>query len=369
MQVPKKILDKFPKLSKEILLNNLSIPSGKNKMILDTDTANEIDDQFALAWTLLSKDKIDLLGVTAEPYSFQHHKDELIEAFDIISNNKTIDNTKENLVSNYRSWVNGLIDANIHPNDIYFDTPEEGVEKSYQEIITIFNKLNIKHEGMVFRGSPKYLENYNEPIVTESSKFIVDMCKKYSNEKIYVCAIGCLTNIASALLTNPEIIKNLVVVWTSGFPTYSFNNNKNSLNLVQDVLASQLLFESGVAHVYLPGFNVGAQLTLSLPDMKEFVKGRGEIGDYLYFLYTNNPLHKQRGVLDQSWRTWVIWDVINIAWLINPNWVPTKIINSSSLDNELYWIKNDSNHLIREAFGVNRDEIFNDFFKKLNNLK
>ena len=89
-----------------------------------------------------------------------------------------------------------------------------------------------------------------------------------------------------------------------------------------------------------------------------------------YIFYTqNNPLHKQRGVLDQSWRTWVIWDVINIAWLINPNWVPTKIINSSSLDNELYWIKNDSNHLIREAFGVNRDEIFNDFFKKLNNLK
>ena len=101
MQVPKKILDKFPKLSKEILLNTLSLPSGKNKMILDTDTANEIDDQFALAWTLLSKDKIDLLGVTAEPYSFQHHKDELIEVFDIISNNKTIDNTKENLVSSY----------------------------------------------------------------------------------------------------------------------------------------------------------------------------------------------------------------------------------------------------------------------------
>ena len=48
MQVPKKILDKFPKLSKEILLNNLSLPSGKNKMILDTDTANEIDDHCLL---------------------------------------------------------------------------------------------------------------------------------------------------------------------------------------------------------------------------------------------------------------------------------------------------------------------------------
>ena len=161
----------------------------------------------------------------------------------------------------------------------------------------------------------------------------------------------------------------MVVVLTAGFPTYSFNHNKNSLNLVQDVYASQLLFECGVANVYLPGFNVGAQLTLSLPDMKEFVKGRGKIGDYLYHLYTNNPLHKQRGVLDQTWRTWVIWDVINIAWLINPSWVPSSIIKCSSLNDELYWIKRDKSYNIREAYGVNRDEIFHDFFSKLNSLK
>ena len=91
MSVPKYILDKFPKLSKDNLLNNLSLPSGRNKMILDTDTANEIDDQFALAWTLLSEDKIDLLGVTAEPYSFQHHKEELLEAYDVITNNNKTD--------------------------------------------------------------------------------------------------------------------------------------------------------------------------------------------------------------------------------------------------------------------------------------
>ena len=93
-----------------------------------------------------------------------------------------------------------MIESKTHPNDIYFDTPEEGVEKSYQEIITIFNKLNLPHDGKVFRGSPKYLENFDQPIETESSKFIVDTCLKYPNEKIYVVAIGCVTNIASALL-------------------------------------------------------------------------------------------------------------------------------------------------------------------------
>ena len=74
MTVPNEVLNKFPKISNDQLLHNLSNPVGKNKLIIDTDTANEIDDQFALAWALLSEDKIDLLGVTAEPYSFQHHQ-------------------------------------------------------------------------------------------------------------------------------------------------------------------------------------------------------------------------------------------------------------------------------------------------------
>ena len=369
MSIPKHIINKFPKLSNQELIYNLSLPIGKNKMILDTDTANEIDDQFALTWALLSKDKIELLGVTAEPYSFQHHKEELNQAYDIITNKKIIDDSNKELVSDYYNWVNGLIESKKHPNEIYFDTPEEGVEKSYQEIINIFNKLDMNYNGKVFRGSPKYLESFDKPIESESSQFIIDMCLKYPNEKIYISAIGCLTNIASALLLKPDIIRNMVVVWTSGFPTYSFNHNKNSLNLVQDVYASQLLFECGVANVYLPGFNVGAQLTLSLPDMKEFVRGKGEIGNYLYYLYTNNPLHKQRGIIDQTWRTWVIWDVINIAWLINPSWVPSTIIQTSFLDDNLYWAKQDNTHLMREAYGVNRDEIFHDLFKKIDLLK
>ena len=143
MTVPIEILNKFPKLSNEKILLNLSNPFGKNKLILDTDTANEIDDQFALAWTLLSGDKINLLGVTAEPYSFQHHKEELLEAFNIIKEKKEISKDNINLVNNYSDWVNGLIESNIHPNDIYFDTPKEGVEKSYLEIIKVFDKLKI----------------------------------------------------------------------------------------------------------------------------------------------------------------------------------------------------------------------------------
>ena len=39
----------------------------KKKFILDTDTFNEIDDQFAITYAMLSED-IDLLALTAAPF-------------------------------------------------------------------------------------------------------------------------------------------------------------------------------------------------------------------------------------------------------------------------------------------------------------
>ena len=45
----------------------ISTNSAK-KVVLDTDTYNEIDDQFALAYAMLSSDKVELLSVNAAPF-------------------------------------------------------------------------------------------------------------------------------------------------------------------------------------------------------------------------------------------------------------------------------------------------------------
>ena len=366
MTVPKDILESFPVINKKKMNHLLSLPKGTNRMILDTDTANEIDDQFALAWTLLSKDKIDLVGVTAEPYSFQHHRDDLLKTENLLRDNKkNFEKNDLKLIEEYQGWVEGLLSNDIKPSELYFDTPEEGVEKSYKEILNIFSIMNENPNNKVFRGSPGYLESYNTPIKSDSSEFIINEALKNDDKPLYISAIGCLTNIASAMLIEPKIISNIVIVWTSGFPSRSLQNNTPSLNLVQDKLASQLLFDCGVANVYLPGYHIGAQLTLSLPDMDKWVKDKGAIGNYLYYLYTNNPIHKQRGIIDQTWRSWVIWDMINIAWMINPDWVPTSILESPVLDDNLYWQNPGNRHIMREAYSVNRDAIFYDFFKKI----
>ena len=39
-------------------MKNLSVPSGKIDVVLDTDAYNEIDDQFAISYMIKSKEKI-----------------------------------------------------------------------------------------------------------------------------------------------------------------------------------------------------------------------------------------------------------------------------------------------------------------------
>lgn len=365
MAIPEHILKRFDKRSDADMQRMLELPSGPVRLILDTDTANEIDDQFALAWTLLSPGQLDIEGVTAEPFSFQHHRPKLLQAHRIMTSGGPSTAEETALVSAYRTWVEGLLSLGKNPADVNFVLPDEGMELSYQEILTIYGKLGLDPGGQVYRGSQGYLASPDEPLRTPAAEHIIERALAASNRPLYVAAIGCVTNIASALLIAPEITRNLVVLWTSGYPSSCHLSNAPSLNLVQDRLASQLLFECGVPHVYLPGFHVGAQLKISLPDMETWVRGKGAIGDYLYHLYTHNPIHAQRGIADYSWRTWIVWDIINIAWLLNPAWVPSDLRPSPVLDDGLFWQHPPNRHLMREAYDVNRDAIFRDFYLKL----
>ena len=63
----------------------------------------------------------------------------------------------ETIISDYNNWVNGLIDSKIHPNDIYFDTPEEGVEKNEEPAKDVsddfdFNQDNLLEDNEEYRS-------------------------------------------------------------------------------------------------------------------------------------------------------------------------------------------------------------------------
>jgi len=352
----------FPTLSRDFVTERLTPPTGRVRLVIDTDTANEIDDQFALAWALLRPEKLDVLAMTAEPFSFAHHLPELRLAEAALL---TGARHSEYLVGGFQGWIKRLHAQGRRVEDLNLVGPAEGMELSYQEILRVYDACGVCAAGKVFRGADRYMTDGQTPIVTEAATAIVDLAKSSGDGPLYIAALGCVTNIASALLMAPEIIRDIVVVWTSGYPSNAPHSNRPSLNMVQDLAASRLLFDCGVPHVYLPGYHIGAQLKVSLPEMESFVRGRGAIGDLLHHLFTHNPLHRMFALEDTARRTWVIWDIINIAWLINPDWVPSFLTTSPRLDERLFWQKDPTRHPMREAHDVQRDEIFLNFYDSL----
>ena len=55
-------------MTNEQLLKNLQVPAGPIDVVLDTDTYNEIDDQFALSYLLRSGEKLTVKALCAAPF-------------------------------------------------------------------------------------------------------------------------------------------------------------------------------------------------------------------------------------------------------------------------------------------------------------
>jgi hypothetical protein len=346
-------------MTPELLASRLAPPTGPVRLLIDTDTANEIDDQFAIAWALFRPDRLRVEAITAEPFSFAHHIPQLKAAEAAIRDGR---GHEEHLLGGFQGWIHRLHAQGRSVDDLNLVGPAEGMDLSYDEILRVCAACGTTPP--VHRGAARYATHAGDIVWTPSAEAIVDLAKS-GDTPLYIAAMGCVTNISAALWRAPEIADRIVVIWTSAYPSHAPHSVRPSLNLVQDVPSSRALFDSGVPLVYLPGYHVGAQLKISLPEMERFVAPRGAIGALLHDLYLDNPLHRMFALTDTGRRTWVIWDIICIAWLLNPDWVPTFITTSPVLTDDLHWRKDEGRHLIREAHDIQRDEIFLDFYDSL----
>ncbi|MCD6441611.1 MAG: nucleoside hydrolase [Candidatus Marinimicrobia bacterium] len=302
----------YPVLPETFRLKQLVPPGGQIRMVLDTDTYNEVDDQFALAYTVLSQDKLKLEAVYAAPFHNSRSKG-----------------------------------------------PGDGMEMSYQEILKILKMLKVSAKNFVFRGSSDYLRDIEKPYRSDAAMDLVNRAMQSSPDNpLYVVSIGCITNIASAILIEPKIIENIVVVWLGGNALYW--PNQREFNLRQDVLAARVVFDSGVPFVTLPCRPVVSHLHTTIPELTHYLKGKTEISDYLLNIVVEYS--KGREAYSKA-----IWDVSAVAWLINPEWVATNLVHSPIMTDQVTFSIDQSRHLMRMATSLDRDKIFADFFKKLTN--
>ena len=350
----------------------LAAPRTRPRVVIDTDAANEIDDQFALAWALLSPERLDVLAVYAAPFSFEHRRQEMQRALQVRAAPALASPFELALLRQHGARLDRFERLGWSLNSIrdwpVFCTPGEGMVRSLDEILSVFGKLQLDPAGRVFAGCAGYLPSEHEPLDCDAVQHLIATARATpaDAEPLYVAAIGCVTNIASALLLAPDIAERIVVLWTSGYPSHAPHINF-SLNMEQDMAASRVLFDRGVPLVYLPGFHVGAQLRVSLPEVVQHVQPCGAIGAYLHHLYTHNPLTELAGLdPQQPGFSWVMWDLINFAWLLNPDWVPSTLVPTPALGEDRRWIARPGGaQQMREAYAVDRDAIFKDLFETL----
>ena len=207
-----------------------------------------------------------------------------------------------------------------------------------------------------------------------------------SEDTIYVAAIGAPTNIASALLMEPELVKKIVVVWLGAQPLYFKHGIE--FNSMQDVKASQVLFDSGVPLVLIPCMNTASMLTLAKPEVEKYLVGKSPICDYLAEIvlealsgnaaaaagmttmmrhtYLASREDRDDSYLvqftsDFSVPARIVWDISTIAFLKNPGWTPSILETSPIFNDDLSWgEKDDSRHKIRVVNFCHRDLIFGD---------
>ena len=172
--------------------------------------------------------------------------------------------------------------TSIDPQGVTLVEPGRGMEMSYEEILLVAEKMGIDCADKVYRGSDRYLERYDEPVESAAAAHLIETARFGLSR---VVRSTCSPSARSPMWLRRCCWRprSASASWWSGrrvTPPPSPTSSQPSFNMEQDMLASQLLFDSGVPLVYLPGFHVGAQLGLSLPEVEAWVKGRGEIGDY-----------------------------------------------------------------------------------------
>ena len=300
-------------MTNEQRIKKLLVPQGSVDVVLDTDAYNEIDDQFAISYLLKSKEKLNTKAIYAAPF--------------------------------------------FNSNS---ESPKDGMEKSYDEIFKLLSLLDEKVD--VFKGSEKYLDNENTPVISPVAQDLAERVKNYSPQNpLYVVAIGAITNIASAILLNPEVAKNSVVIWLGGHALH-YHHTKE-FNMYQDVAAARVVMQSGVPFVQLPCMGVVSAFTVSKPELEFWLKGKNALADYL----AENTIKEADSYAEGTAWTRPIWDVTAVAWLLNDaeRFMESRIIPTPIPTYDNLYATDFNSYPMRYVYNIKRDALMTDLFRKL----
>ncbi len=266
----------------------------KTKVLLDADTANEVDDSFALA-RILMEPGIEVVALNATQWQTAH-------------------------------W----------------STPST-MEDSYRLNAYLLGMMNISIP--TFKGGTARMFDWGDRAQHSAAAYEIIKQVEALKEggKLTVIALGALTNVASAVFIQPAIAEHLELYWLGS--TYDFEEGillKNDFNCAMDQYAiNHLLFSEVEMHI-MP-VNVASKMQFTYDETRAKLKDHF-LGAYLLKVWDDH--------IDGGRSSRTIWDLTIIDAVLNPSWAEEVPITTSK-DNgnrTIYYYKDFDAAKMREDF-------------------
>lgn len=277
--------------------------SKPRRIIVDADTANEIDDAFALARALM------------EP----------------------------------RFQVDGITSAQWHTQE---EAPRDTVGLSQQlneELLRVMNRADVPHP----LGSNLPLVSAVKPQPSPAAQHIIRKALETPDgEKLIAAILGPCTNLASAVLLEPAIIPK-VSCYFIGLRHDPKQHlwSRDEFNTNNDPNALDVLLNTPGLEFHLMTASASQSLVFEKADVDRRLKGRGGVADFLVRLWDNYDRAWQRRVAPTK-ASWVMWDIALIAAIARPELAKAITIDAppGNLKRSIsVWVEIDANRM-REDF-------------------
>jgi len=237
-------------------------------VIIDADTANEVDDLYAIVSAILQP-KFNLHAIT----SAQFHTSPLASE-------------------------NTVMESQI----------------INEEIIRL---MDVKGIALPL-GSNTPLKEYGKPAPSEASRFIIETAHQMKeHQKLHVVILGSTTNVASAILEDPSIIPKLKVHYLGFWHTPETNMyNKKEFNSRNDPIAVEVLLNTKTLDLDVMTATTSQHLIFAKQEVDNHLKNKKGIASYLINRWETYDRWWTKE--DPEKKKWVMWDVAIIETIAYP---------------------------------------------------
>ena len=248
---------------------NQYLTDDRIKLIIDADTANEIDDLFAIV-RAIEEPKFNLLGISS---------------------------------------------AQFHISPLASDTSALESQKLNEEIIELMKRPNIP----LPLGSNVPMTNPSNPAISAASNFIIAKANQLdTNEILNIAILGPCTNVASAIIQAPSIIPKLSIHYIGFWHDVETNTyDKKEFNSGNDSIAVNVLLNTQGLDFNVMTATTCQHLVFEKSQVDDQLKGDGGICDYLVNRWETYERWFDKE--DLSKEKWIMWDVAIIEALANPH--------------------------------------------------